>query len=477
MIELPGDDPRGARFGTLGVIPRPGQARSVTPMDDLLKEAARRAAAYREEVVTRPIRPEPDPDLGEMTGSFPEDGTDPHHVLKLLDEVVTPATMGFSSPRFYGWVIGGVYPVALAADWLTSAWDQNSVFHDASPGTVTLEATALRWVREATGLPESTWGAFVTGTTVGNATALAAARTSVLADVGWDATADGLFGAPEVTVVVGEEVHPSLVKALGIVGLGRDRVTRVPVDDQGRMLADALPELEGPTIVCLQAGNVNTGSFDPMDEIIPLAKRAGAWVHVDGAFGFWAAASPMHRHLAAGMNLADSWATDCHKYLNVPYDAGIVLVRDPSSLEKVMSVSAEYLLPGEIGQDPGLYTPELSRRARGVPTYAVLKYLGRKGLAELVDRTIQLARLFARGLEAEGYAILNEVVLNQVLVSFGNPQETRRVVKTVSDEGVMFAGPTVWQGKTAMRISVSGYSTTEDDVERSVAAIVRAVNG
>ena len=443
-------------------------------MDELLTDAARRAISYRKGLSTTPIRPEPGYDLSEVEGPLPEKSTDPELVIELIDEVVRPATMGFSSPRFYGWVIGGVYPVALAADWLTSAWDQNSVVHEASPGTVTLEATALRWIRELSGLPESSWGAFVTGTTVGNAAALAAARTAVLASEGWDATADGLFGAPEVTVVVGEEVHPSLLKALGIVGLGRNRVTKVPVDDQGRMLADAIPEIAGPTIVCLQAGNVNSGSFDPMAEIIPKVKESGAWVHVDGAFGFWASVSPTHRHLTAGMERADSWATDCHKYLNVPYDAGLVLVRDPSALEKVMSVSAEYLPPGEIGRDPGLYTPELSRRARGVPTYAALRTLGRAGLIELVDGTISLAQLFARRLTEEGFEVLNDVVLNQVLVSFGDPEDTRRVVRSVSDEGLMFAGPTVWQGKTAMRISVSGYATTEDDVEKSVDAILRA---
>ncbi len=444
-------------------------------MSEILNEVTRRAADYRDRVSTEPIRPEPGHDMSEVTGPMPEEGSEADHVIKLIDEVVTPATMGFSSPRFYGWVIGSVYPVALAADWLTSSWDQNTVVHEASPGTVALEATALRWIRDLAGLPETAWGAFVTGTTVGNAAGLAAARTAVLADVGWDATSRGLFGAPEVTVVVGEEVHPSLVKALGFVGLGRDRVVRVPVDGQGRMRPDSFPELSGPTIVCLQAGNVNTGSFDPMAAIIPMAREAGAWVHVDAAFGFWAAVSPALRHLAAGMDLADSWATDCHKYLNVPYDAGLVMVRDPSALERVMSVDAEYLLAGEIGQDPGLYTPELSRRARGVPTYAVLRHLGRSGLIDLIERTVHLAQLFGQRLSEEGFDVLNEVVLNQVLVSFGDPDETRRVVKTVADEGVMFAGPTVWQGQTAMRISVSGYATTEDDVEMSVDAILRAV--
>lgn len=474
LLQRPGRDREGADLEIVHVIKRTESTRIVPSMEDLYLDAAKRAARYRRDVAHDPVRPEPGHDLSVLGGPFPEKGSDAAAVLELIDGVVTPATMGLSNPRFFGWVIGGVYPVALAADWLTAAWDQNSVYYEATPGSVTLEAIAVGWVKQAVGLPDTSWGAFVTGTTVGNATALAAARTSVLAQVGWDATSDGLFGAPEVQVIVGEEVHPSLVKALGIVGLGRERVVRVPVDDQGRMRADAFPNLDGPTIVCLQAGNVNTGSFDPMGEIIPLAKEMGAWVHVDGAFGFWAGASPAHRHLTAGMDLADSWATDCHKYLNVPYDAGLVLVRDPSSLERVMSVSASYLLPGEIGQDPGLYTPELSRRARGIPTYAVLRFLGREGLAELVDRTISLAQMFAGRLTEEGFEVLNDVVLNQVLVSFGDEEETRRVVQAVVDEGVMFAGPTVWQGTTAMRISVSGHSTTEDDVEQSVDAILRA---
>jgi len=445
-------------------------------VDELLNEAARRAIAYRKAVADDPIRPDPGADLGSFDEPFPEEGQEPGDVVALMDALVTPATMGFSSPRFYGWVIGGVYPVALAADWMTSAWDQNSPTVAASPGVVALESAAIRWIKEAAHLPESTWGAFVTGTTVAHVTTLAAARTQVLLDAGWDATSDGLFGAPPVTVVVGEEAHPTLFKALGIVGLGRDRVTRVPVDEQGRMRADSLPRITGPTILCVQAGNVNTGAFDPMVEIIPEARGQGAWVHVDGAFGFWAAVSERLEGLAAGQELADSWATDAHKYLNVPYDSGLALVRDPAALARVMSIEAAYLPHDEIALDPGTYAPELSRRARGVPTWAVLKTLGRRGLAELVERTVRLAQLFATRLEAAGFEILNDVVLNQVLVGFASPDETHEVIAKIQAEGVMFAGPTVWQGKTAMRISVSGYSTTEEDVERSVDAIVRAAS-
>ena len=445
-------------------------------MDELLQETARRAIRYRRELVTEPIRPEPAADLTALGGDFPDGPTDPSEVLELMDEVGTPATMGFSSPRFYGWVIGGVHPVALAADWMVSAWDQPTYAAEASPATVTMEASAIRWIKEAAGLPESSWGVFVTGTTVGHIVSLAAARSAVLAAEGWDATGQGLFGAPPITVVVGEEVHPSLIKALGVVGLGRDRVIRVPVDDQGRMRADTFPDISPPAIVCVQAGNVNTGSFDPMDEIIPNAKESGAWVHVDGAFGFWAAASPRLAHLTIGMELADSWATDAHKYLNVPYDAGLALVRNPSDLERLMSVDAAYLIEGHIGEDPGLYAPEMSRRARGVPTWAVLKSLGRSGLAEMIDRSVEMARRFADGMRDAGYSVLNEVVLNQVLVDFGDPEETLRVVQQVQADGTMFAGPTVWQGHTAMRISVSNYGTTEAEIDESIDAVLKAAN-
>jgi glutamate/tyrosine decarboxylase-like PLP-dependent enzyme len=444
-------------------------------LDPLLEEAARRATRYRRGLVTQPIRPEP-ADLASLGGDFPDGPTDPREVLELMDDVGSPATMGFSSPRFYGWVIGGVHPVALAADWMVSAWDQPTYAAEASPATVAMEAAAVSWIKEAAGLPESSWGVFVTGTTVGHIVSLAAARSAVLAAEGWDATGQGLFGAPPITVVVGEEVHPSLIKALGVIGLGRHRVVRVPVDDQGRMRTDTFPQISPPAIVCVQAGNVNTGAFDPMGEIIPKAKESGAWVHVDGAFGFWAAASPSLAHLTTGMELADSWATDAHKYLNVPYDAGLALVRNPSDLERLMSVDAAYLIEGHIGEDPGLYAPEMSRRARGVPTWAVLKSLGRSGLVEMIDRSVEMARRFADGMRDAGFSVLNEVVLNQVLVDFGDPDETLRVVQQLQADGTMFAGPTVWQGHTAMRISVSNYGTTEAEIDESIDAVLKAAN-
>ncbi len=438
----------------------------------LLRRAAEHAAAYLEGIDDRPVAPDRGVDLSPLDGPLPSGPGDPEEALRLLADVAAPATMAIAGSRFFGWVMGGSYPVGLAADWIASAWDQNTAFAAATPATVALEAAALRWVIEAAGLPDGTWGAFTTGTTLANVAALAAATSEVLRRAGWDAVSDGLLGAPPVTVVVGEEAHPSLIKALGIVGLGRRRVVRVGADGQGRMRPELLPRLEGPAIVCLQAGNVNTGAFDPLAEVVEAAHEMGAWVHVDGAFGFWAAVSPRLAHLASGMERADSWATDAHKYLNVPYDAGVVLVRDPSALERAMSVSAAYLPEGEIGRDPILYCLELSRRARGVPTWAVLRTLGRSGLAELVERTCRLARRFAEALAAAGCEVLNEVVLNQVLVAFDDERTTARVVRELQADGTMFAGPTFWHGRSAMRISVSSWRTTKDDVDRCVEAVL-----
>jgi glutamate/tyrosine decarboxylase-like PLP-dependent enzyme len=294
----------------------------------------------------------------------------------------------------------------------------------------------------------------------------------VLLGGGWDVEADGLFGAPPIAVVVGEEVHPTLVKSLGVLGLGRSRVVTVPVDGQGRMRADALPRIAGPTIVCVQAGNVNSGAFDPAAEIVPRAKEAGAWVHVDGAFGLWAAASPALRPLLAGFEQADSWATDAHKWLNVPYDSGLAFSRDGEALRAAMSVHAAYLPKGQV-RDPSDYTPELSRRGRGVEVWAALRSLGRAGLAEMAERNCRQARRFAQGLAAAGHEVLNEVVLNQVLVSFGDPERTRRTIAAIQRDGTCWCGGTVWQERTAMRISVCSWATTDEDVERSLEAMLR----
>src|ERR1700722_17265291 len=342
-----------------------------------------------------------------------------------------------------------------------------------SPAAIAMETTALEWVRELLGLPEGTGGAVVTGATMANFSALAAARHALLSRAGWDADADGLFGAPPITVVVGDEVQSSLVKALGLLGLGRKRVVRVPVDGQGRMRADALPHLDAMTILCLQAGNVNTGAFDPAGAICPDARAAGAWVHVDGAFGLWAGVSPEYNKLTKGFELADSWATDGHKWPNIGYDCGIALVREPNALREAMSIQAAYLVHAET-RDPSNYGPELSRRARGVELWAGLRSLGRQGMAAIVERTSSHARRLAAGLKAAGFEVLNEVVINQVLVSFGNAEKTLRTIARLQADGTCWCGSTVWQGQTAMRISVSSWATTTDDVERSLAAMLKA---
>ena len=375
--------------------------------------------------------------------------------------------------RFFGFVIGGSLPAALAANWLAGAWDQCPGLFAASPIGTVLEEVSLGWLLDVLKLPAGSGGAFVTGATMASFTALAAARHAVLARAGWDADADGLFGAPPITVVVGDEVHPSVIKALGMLGLGRSRVVRVPVDGQGRMLAAEMPPLSGSAIVCVQAGNVNTGAFDPAAEICARAHSSGAWVHVDGAFGLWAAASPKYAHLVEGIAGADSWATDAHKWLNVPYDSGLAFVRDAAALKSAMALTAAYLPQGG-HREPSQYTPELSRRARGVEIWAALKSLGRTGLADLIERNCRFARRFAEALQQGGCEILNEVVLNQVLVSFGDPARTRQVIERVQRDGTCWCGPTDWQGRTAMRISVSSWATRDEDVERSATAILRA---
>jgi glutamate/tyrosine decarboxylase-like PLP-dependent enzyme len=414
--------------------------------------------------------------LKQLEAPIPGDPQDPRAVLARLDDIISPATMAMAGPRFFGFVIGGALPVTVAASWLATAWDQNSGLYPSTPGTAHVEVAALARLLDVLDLPRDAAGAFVTGGTVANLTALAAARHRVLANAGWQVEADGLFGAPPITVIVGEEAHPTLLKSLGVLGLGRNRVVRVPVDDQGRMRTDALPPIDGPTIVCVQAGNVNTGAFDPLAQITQRAHAAGAWVHVDGAFGLWARATPARAHLATGAELADSWATDAHKWLNVPYDSGLAFVRDTEALRSAMAITAEYL-PTSGPRHPSDFTPELSRRARGVDVWAALETLGRSGVAAMIERCCAHATRFAQGLSAAGFQILNEVVLNQVLVSFGTPERTRAVIEAIQREGTCWAGNTVWQGRTAMRISVCSWATTEEDVDKSLAAMIRVARG
>jgi len=440
----------------------------------VLHRAAALAAEYLAGLPTRSVAPTPAAlaRLHSLDRPFPDGPADPTAVLEELHAVGSPATMATAGGRFFGFVVGGSLPAALAASWLAAAWDQDAGLAVLAPGAAAFEEVALRWLLDALGLPPDCAGGFVTGATMANFTALAAARHAVLRRAGWDVEADGLFGAPPIGVVVGEEVHISVLKALGLLGLGRTRVTRVPTDPLGRIRADRLPPLDDRTIVCLQAGNVNTGACDPVRDICPAAHARGAWVHVDGAFGLWAAAAPARAHLVAGIAAADSWALDAHKWLNVPYDSGVALCRDGAALRAAMATQAAYLLQGT-GREPDEYTPELSRRARGVEIWAALAALGRSGLADLVERCCRHAARFAAGLSAAGHEILNEVTLNQVLVRFGDDATTRRVIAALQADGTCWCGGTVWQGRTAMRISVSSWATTEQDVEHSLAAMIR----
>jgi glutamate/tyrosine decarboxylase-like PLP-dependent enzyme len=444
-------------------------------MKDLLLDAAHRATLYLEGLDARAVAPSADAvrNLSELDIPLPVEPASDKYVLEQLDRLGSPASMAMAGPRFFGFVIGGALPVTVAASWLATAWDQNTGLFNVTPGTAAIEQVALRWLLDVLGLPPECAGAFVTGTTVAHITALAAARHAVLARAGWNVEADGLFGAPPITVVVGAEAHPTLFKALGVVGFGRNRVVKVPVDGQGRMRVELLPRLSGPTIVCVQAGNVNTGAFDPVSEISECARASNAWVHVDGAFGLWACVAPSRAHLMAGIEHADSWATDGHKWLNVPYDSGIAFVRDGEALQASMAITAEYLPTVSEQRNPSDYTPELSRRARGVEVWAALRSLGRSGLAELVERNCRQARRFAEALAAAGCEILNDVVLNQVLVAFGDAERTMRIIAGIQADGTCWCGPTVWQGRTAARISVISWATTDADVERSIDAIVR----
>jgi glutamate/tyrosine decarboxylase-like PLP-dependent enzyme len=411
--------------------------------------------------------------LAALDEVLPEGPTAPDAVIDLLDRIGSPATMATAGGRFFGFVHGGCLPAALAANWLAGAWDQNAALFTSSPIASRLEEVAQRWLVELLDLPAECGAAFVTGATMASFTCLAAARTAMLQRLGWNVEADGLFGAPPLTVVVSEETHPSVTKALGLLGLGRRRVIRVPVDNQGRMRAEAFPALGEAAIVCVQAGNVNTGSVDPVGKICELAHSTGAWVHVDSAFGLWAKASPSLAPLVAGVEHADSWATDAHKWLNVPYDSGLAFVRDSTALGRAMTIAAAYI-PKSERRDPGQFTPDLSRRARGVEVWAALRSLGKAGLAAMIERTCAHARRFASGLRSAGCEILNDVVLNQVLVSFGDAGTTLRVVDRIQREGTCWCGSTTWQGRTAMRISVASWVTSAEDVERSLQAIVRA---
>ena len=444
-------------------------------MNSVLEAARSRATRYLEDLQTRRVFPtdEAIDDLEQLGGPLPREPEAAERILEQLDRFGSPGAVANAGPRYFGFVTGGVLPAALGANWIAGAWDQMAGLHAASPVGAVIEPVTVPWLLEVLGLDAGTAVGFVTGATMANFSGLAAARHAVLARHDWDVGRLGLFGAPEIRVVVGEEVHISLLKALSLLGLGRERVVRVPVDDQGRMRADALPPLDADTIVCIQAGNVNSGAFDPAEEICAVAHEADAWVHVDGAFGLWALANPERAHLARGVPHADSWAADAHKWLNVPYDSGLVFCRYPKHLTGAMSLKdAAYLITSQ-ERDPTDLAPEMSRRARGVEIWAALRSLGRSGLSEMIERNCRQAARFAEGLEAAGYDILNDVELNQVMVSFGEAQTTERVIARVQQEGTCWCGGTVWHGRAAMRISVSSWATTDADIEQSLEAIVR----
>lgn len=414
--------------------------------------------------------------LDELTGAFPDQSLPAAETVDLLGSIGSPATVRSNGPRYFGFVTGGAQPVAMAAAAIASAWDQNGALPVMSPAASALDETAARWMIDALALPASSTGVFCGGASEANLIGLIAARDAVLHAAGWDVPGQGLAGAPAITVVTGAEVHVSATKAVALAGLGRDRIQLIPTDDQGSLdpsgLAAALAAIDGPTILILQAGNVNTGHSDPFADIMPIAKAAGAWVHVDGAFGLWAGASPSRRQLVDGVEGADSWAVDAHKWLNVNYDAALAIVADSSALARSMRADAAYL-PDTGGRAPMHLGLQMSQRARGIETWAALRTLGRSGVADMIDRCCDLASQFAELLVVAEADVLHDVVLNQVLVSFGTDAITDDVIAAVQAEGTCWAGGTIWQGRKAMRLSVSGWETTANDIEQSAEAIIR----
>jgi glutamate/tyrosine decarboxylase-like PLP-dependent enzyme len=449
-----------------------------------LDAAVNHAMAYLDGLPERPVPARAS--LADLRAAFggplPALPLPPDQVVAELAAAAEPGVVASSSGRYFGFVVGGATPAALAADWLTSVWDQNAGLYVLGPAASVVEEVAAAWLVELLGLPAATSVGFVTGAQMANFTALATAVRDVLRRTGWDVDTDGLWGAPRVRVIVGESRHGTIDRALRFLGMGTGSIVAVPVDGQGRMtvpaLAEALAGSDEPTIVCAQAGNVNTGAVDPIGEICDLAHRLGAWVHVDGAFGLWAAASPRLRPLLAGVEGADSWAMDAHKWLNVPYDSGLVLCAHPAAHRAAMGVRASYLIHAEGGERDALeYNPEHSRRARGFAVYAAIRALGGTGIADLVERSCALARRFADRLSAAGAEVLNEVVLNQVVVRFraadgAHDAYTRRVLELLQEGGTCWMSGTTWNGRAAIRISVSNWSTDEDDVDRSAAAIL-----
>jgi glutamate/tyrosine decarboxylase-like PLP-dependent enzyme len=450
-----------------------------------LEAAAAHARRFLASLEERPVAASGDAAAvrAALGGPLPERGEDPEAVIDALVAGADPGIVATAGPRYFGFVIGGSSPAALAADWLVSTWDQCAAFHSLSPAAAAIEEITAGWALDLLGLPPTASVGFVTGAQAANITCLAAARHAVLARAGWDVERDGLGGAPPVNVVCGDQAHVTVFAALRLLGLGAGTATRVAVDAQGRIdpgaLAAALDGLDGPTIVCAQAGNVATGAFDPFEPIADACEAHGAWLHVDGAFGLWAAAAPSTRALVRGVERADSWGVDAHKWLNVPYDGALAIVSDATAHQVAMSLVAAYLVASDTQREPTNFVPESSRRARAIPVYAALRALGREGLAELVERNCAQARRMAAALAAiPGAEILNDVVLNQVLVRFpGGDAANRAIVDAVQRDGTCWLGGTQWDGEAVMRISISNWSTTDADVDRSAAAIAAAAGG
>jgi glutamate/tyrosine decarboxylase-like PLP-dependent enzyme len=457
----------------------------MTDHQRLLARTAELAGAYLDSLPERSVGRPSDLDAlrAAFGGPLPDTGEDPVAVVERLAAAAEPGLVASAGPRYFGFVVGGSVPAALAADWLAVAWDQNAFSYANSPAAAVAEEAAIPWLVDLLGLPAGTSAGFVTGGQGANTTGLAAARNAVLAEAGWDVEDRGLQGAPTIRVVVGDEAHVTVFRSLRLLGLGGGAAVRVEADGQGRMIPEALEctlrQGGGPLVVCAQAGNVNSGAFDPLRAIAGIVRNHGGWLHVDGAFGLWAAAAPSLRHLVDGHDLADSWAVDGHKWLNVPYDCGLAFVREPGVHREAVAMRASYLKPAESGErDPAGYVPESSRRARGFAVWAALRSLGRAGVADLVERCCAHARQFAELLgERDGVEILNDVVLNQVLVRFdADDERTRGVIARVQADGTCWLGGTVWHDRAAMRISVSGWQTTSADVERSAATILGALD-
>jgi glutamate/tyrosine decarboxylase-like PLP-dependent enzyme len=450
---------------------------------DAMGQAAEAAITYRRGIAAAETTPTAS--YGEMLAAFdgpvPEQGGDAGVILAELVERATPGIRASTAPRFYGWVIGNSHPTGVAADWLTSAWGQNGGNLLAAPAASAVEAVAAGWLLDLLGLPAEASVGLVTGATIANFVCLAAARSEVLRRVGWDVEAAGLFGAPPITVLIGADAHATVFSGLKFLGLGAQRVTTVATDADGRMRPDALEEglaaATGPKIVIAQSGQINTGVSDPFAQIVPLCRAAGAWLHVDGAFGLWAQASPTLRHLTAGVEGADSWATDGHKWLQTPYDCGYAIVRDQAAHKRAMAFSASYLPPAESGErEPSDFVPELSRRARGFATWAMIRQFGRSGIAEMVERCCAVAaRIAERLADKPGITIMAPVELNQVVIRFGGDDAaTRAVIAQVQEDAVLFAGGSSWRGAWVMRISVSSSATTLQDADVTAEAIAAA---